>query len=174
MGSRAIPDNQHWLVGLLISILFVAIATGNLFGPGQGNLVKLFFSPVLDQTSANIAKSTELVVPDWSGIPEIVLAAEALHYAHQQNVIHLDIKPGNIMYIPESATIKITDFGIARITDSSKTKIGIVLGTPSYMSPEQLTGNRILNGRADLFSLGVTFSSYSVVNYRLWVSPWQP
>lgn len=86
-----------------------------------------------------------------------ILAAEALNYAHQQNVIHRDIKPGNIMFIPESATIKITDFGIARITDSSKTKTGIVLGTPSYMSPEQLAGKKNLDGRTDLFSLGVMF-----------------
>ena len=81
-------------------------------------------------------------------------AAEGLDYAHQQNVVHRDIKPANIMYEPESDTIKITDFGIARITDSSKTKTGMVLGTPSYMSPEQLAGKKV-DGRSDLFSLGV-------------------
>ncbi|MFV2032250.1 MAG: CHASE2 domain-containing serine/threonine-protein kinase, partial [Gammaproteobacteria bacterium] len=81
-------------------------------------------------------------------------AAEGLAYAHRQNVVHRDIKPANIMYEPESDSLKITDFGIARITDSSKTKTGMVLGTPSYMSPEQLAGNKI-DGRSDLFSLGV-------------------
>jgi len=70
-------------------------------------------------------------------------------------IVHRDIKPANIMYEPESDTVKVTDFGIARITDSSKTKTGMVLGTPSYMSPEQLAGKRI-DGRSDLFSLGVT------------------
>ncbi len=58
------------------------------------------------------------------------------------------------MLIPAASTIKLTDFGIARITDSSKTKTGMVLGTPSYMSPEQLVGKHI-DGRSDLFSLGV-------------------
>ena len=80
--------------------------------------------------------------------------AEALAYAHKQNIVHRDIKPSNIMYEPESDSIKITDFGIARITDASKTKTGTVLGTPSYMSPEQLAGKKI-DGRSDLFSLGV-------------------
>ncbi len=80
--------------------------------------------------------------------------AEALDYAHSQNVVHRDIKPANIMYEPESGTIKVTDFGIARITDSSKTKTGMVMGTPSYMSPEQLSGQKV-DGRSDLFSLGV-------------------
>ena len=81
-------------------------------------------------------------------------SAEGLAYAHRQNVVHRDIKPANIMYEPESDSIKITDFGIARITDSSKTKTGMVLGTPSYMSPEQLAGKKV-DGRSDLFSLGV-------------------
>jgi serine/threonine-protein kinase len=81
--------------------------------------------------------------------------AEALAYAHTLNVVHRDIKPANIMYDPESDTVKVTDFGIARITDSSKTKTGMVLGSPSYMSPEQLAGSKI-EGRSDLFSLGVS------------------
>jgi serine/threonine-protein kinase len=91
--------------------------------------------------------------------PDKVLAicervADALGYAHTMGVVHRDIKPANIMYEPESDTAKVTDFGIARITDSSKTKTGMVLGTPSYMSPEQLAGKKI-DGRSDLFSLGV-------------------
>ena len=81
--------------------------------------------------------------------------ADALDYAHKQNVVHRDIKPANIMYDPETDTPKLTDFGIARITDSSKTKTGMVLGTPSFMSPEQLTGKKI-DGASDLFSLGVS------------------
>ena len=81
--------------------------------------------------------------------------ADALDYAHKQNVVHRDIKPANIMYDPETDLTKVTDFGIARITDSSKTKTGIVFGTPSFMSPEQLAGKKI-GGQSDLFSLGVS------------------
>jgi CHASE2 domain-containing sensor protein/predicted Ser/Thr protein kinase len=80
--------------------------------------------------------------------------ATALAYAHRQNVVHRDIKPANIMYEIDSDTVKVTDFGIARITDSSKTKTGLVLGTPSFMSPEQIAGKKV-DGRSDLFSLGV-------------------
>ncbi|MBI1888021.1 MAG: CHASE2 domain-containing protein [Nitrosomonadales bacterium] len=85
----------------------------------------------------------------------IARVADALDYAHRQNVVHRDIKPANIMYDPDTDTPKVTDFGIARITDSSKTKTGMVLGTPSYMSPEQLAGRKI-EGHSDLFSLGVS------------------
>jgi serine/threonine-protein kinase len=85
----------------------------------------------------------------------IARAADGLGYAHKQNVVHRDIKPANLMYHPETDTLKITDFGIARLTDSSKTKTGMVLGTPSYMSPEQLAGKKI-EGRSDLFSLAVS------------------
>jgi len=84
----------------------------------------------------------------------VMRVADALNYAHSNNVVHRDIKPANIMYEPDSDVVKVTDFGIARITDSSKTKTGMVLGTPSYMSPEQLAGRKI-EGRSDLFSLGV-------------------
>lgn len=85
----------------------------------------------------------------------VARVAEALGYAHKNGVVHRDIKPANIMYEIESNTVKVTDFGIARITDSSKTKTGMVMGTPSFMSPEQLSGVKI-DGRSDIFSLGVT------------------
>ena len=83
------------------------------------------------------------------------LTAEALDYAHNQGVIHRDIKPANLLYNPKEGSLKISDFGVARLTDNNKTKTGIVLGTPMYMSPEQL-GAEKLTGSSDLFSLGVT------------------
>jgi len=85
----------------------------------------------------------------------VARVADALGYAHKQNIVHRDIKPANIMYELENDAPKVTDFGIARITDSSKTKTGMVLGTPSYMSPEQLSGKKV-DGRSDLFSLAVS------------------
>jgi CHASE2 domain-containing sensor protein len=81
--------------------------------------------------------------------------ADALDYAHAQDIVHRDIKPANVIFDPQSSETKITDFGIARLTNSSSTRTGIVLGTPSFMAPEQLEG-RFVTGRSDLFSLGVT------------------
>ena len=81
--------------------------------------------------------------------------AEALDYAHNQGVIHRDIKPANILYSLREDHLKISDFGVARLTDNNRTKTGIVLGTPMYMSPEQLNAET-LTGHSDLFSLGVT------------------
>ncbi len=80
--------------------------------------------------------------------------AVGLAYAHNNNIVHRDIKPANIMWDPESDSMKITDFGVARITNASKTKTGAILGTPPYMSPEQLAGKKV-GGQSDLFSLGV-------------------
>lgn len=83
----------------------------------------------------------------------IAKVAEALDFAHSNGIIHRDIKPGNIM-VTKKGDIKVADFGIARIQSSSATKTGTVLGTPSYMSPEQVAGKKA-DGRADVFSLGV-------------------
>ncbi len=80
--------------------------------------------------------------------------AEALAYAHRQGVVHRDIKPANVMVDLAADTVKVTDFGIARIADASRTRTGLVLGTPSFMSPEQLAGSPV-DGRSDLYSLGV-------------------
>ncbi|MDD5611680.1 MAG: serine/threonine-protein kinase, partial [Gallionella sp.] len=85
----------------------------------------------------------------------IARVADALDYAHRQNVVHRDIKPANIMYDAATNMLKVTDFGLARITDANKTRTGVIYGTPSYMSPEQLAGKKI-DGQSDLFSLGVT------------------
>lgn len=93
-----------------------------------------------------------------------IQVAEALEYAHGQKVVHRDVKPANIIYDLETGQLKVTDFGIACLTDNSKTRTGTVLGSPFYMSPEQISGKRV-DGRSDLFSLGVTL--YQLMSGKL-------
>lgn len=81
--------------------------------------------------------------------------ADALAYAHTRGVTHRDIKPANIMVDVAHDVVKVMDFGVARVADATRTRTGVVLGTPTFMSPEQLSGQPI-DGRSDLYSLGVT------------------
>ena len=77
----------------------------------------------------------------------------ALGYSHRQGVVHRDVKPANIFLLPDAA-VKVADFGIAHLESSNLTQVGTVIGTPSYMSPEQIMGLPV-DGRSDLFSAGV-------------------
>jgi hypothetical protein len=78
----------------------------------------------------------------------------ALNYAHEQGVVHRDIKPANLFLLPDGA-VKLLDFGVAKLTTSTLTRQGDVLGSVSYMSPEQVSGSDALDGRSDIFSVGV-------------------
>jgi serine/threonine-protein kinase len=95
--------------------------------------------------------------PNLMSVNEVLLTmatvADALGYAHQQGIVHRDIKPANIM-LAKDHIVKVMDFGIAKMASSSKTETNIVLGTPTYMSPEQIAGKKV-DGRSDIFSLGV-------------------
>src|SRR5690348_7308706 len=83
--------------------------------------------------------------------------ADALAYAHQRGVIHRDVKPDNILLDENNGRAIVTDFGIARAIEASNrlTVTGIAVGTPAYMSPEQAVGDKEVDGRSDLYSLGV-------------------
>ncbi len=101
-----------------------------------------------------VVRSGRLSVPQCVDIARQV--AETLDYAHRQGIVHRDIKPSNII-LTEENQVKLTDFGIARIEDTAagqQTQAGEILGTPVYMSPEQVMGQKV-DGRSDLFSVGV-------------------
>ncbi|MET0983908.1 MAG: serine/threonine-protein kinase [Steroidobacteraceae bacterium] len=130
-----------------------AIVTVHDAGEDQG-LAYIAMEYLRGQHLSHFADAARLLPPK-NVMMLAARVADALHYAHRQNVVHRDIKPANIMFNSDADELKITDFGIARLTDASRTKTGIVLGTPSFMSPEQLEG-RSLDGRSDLFALGVS------------------
>jgi serine/threonine protein kinase len=104
----------------------------------------------LDRTIRNQAALTVL-----QKIDIILQVAKALQYAHERGIVHRDIKPGNIMLLRDG-TVKVVDFGIAHLADQTITRSGLVLGTVSYMSPEQLNGQPV-DARTDIFSLGIVF-----------------
>ena len=107
----------------------------------------------LEGTDLERFTKKENLLPMRKVIGYVADAAEGLGYAHEKGIVHRDVKPANIMLL-DTGVIKITDFGIARITATSQTQTGVVRGTPFYMSPEQISGEKV-DGRSDIFSLGV-------------------
>jgi len=103
---------------------------------------------------ARYCRPNNLIPPNMV-VNILVRVAFALDYAHKHEVVHRDIKPANIM-LTEKGQVKVTDFGIARLTKASQTQTGVILGTPNYMSPEQVLGKKV-DGRSDIFSLGAVF-----------------
>jgi hypothetical protein len=111
------------------------------------------------ELSRHISPGSLLPLPKTLDI--IARVADALDYAHEQGVVHRDVKPGNFMYDPVSDVVKVTDFGISKLADCSMTQVGVVLGSPFYMSPEQVWATGV-SGRSDIFSLGT--SLYQMVS----------
>jgi serine/threonine-protein kinase len=93
------------------------------------------------------------LLPVAQAVEMVARVAESLDYAHSVGIVHRDIKPANLMHIGGHA-VKVMDFGLAKPSEGELTRDGELLGTPSYMSPEQIRGHK-LDGRSDLFSLGV-------------------
>ncbi len=93
------------------------------------------------------------LLPMRKVIDYVADVADALGYAHDKGIVHRDVKPANMMLL-KNGIVKVTDFGIARIQASSQTATGVIKGTPFYMSPEQIAGEKV-DGRSDIFSTGV-------------------
>jgi eukaryotic-like serine/threonine-protein kinase len=107
---------------------------------------------------------TRKLLPVPQVLELVARVALALAHAHSLGVVHRDIKPANVMVDIATQVVKVTDFGIAQVCDAARTRTGIVMGSPLYMSPEQLSGER-LDGRSDLYSLGVML--YQLLTGRL-------
>ena len=101
---------------------------------------------------ARMASPLPLTLDDKLNI--VAQLCSALNYAHEQGVVHRDIKPANLFILPDG-TVKLLDFGVAKLTTSTLTRQGDILGSVSYMSPEQVSGSESLDGRSDIFSAGV-------------------
>jgi serine/threonine-protein kinase len=124
-----------------------------LFDLGEDRGDPFFAMEFVDgRTIADILAEGERFKPERV-IGLVSQVAAALDYAHSRGVIHRDIKPANLI-LYDGDKVKITDFGIAKLADADITHAGALLGTPSYMSPEQAMGEK-LDGRSDIFSLGV-------------------
>ncbi|MDP8988782.1 MAG: protein kinase [Acidobacteriota bacterium] len=118
----------------------------------EGDLAYIFMEIVNGPPLDKMLKSAQ--TPDKETLLSILRqVAAALDYAHKKGIVHRDIKPANIM-VHEDGTAKVTDFGVAKIVSQQMTQAGTIMGTPSYMSPEQVQGGNI-SGRADQFSLAV-------------------
>jgi serine/threonine protein kinase len=138
-----------------------ARAAGKLLHPGIVTLfdvgetdgtLYLAMEHVEGQTLDAFTRADNLL-PVATVIEIIAGVAEALEYAHHLGVVHRDIKPANLMRVDET-TAKVMDFGLARVAESQITQDGTLMGTPRYMSPEQIRGGEV-DGRSDLFSLGI-------------------
>ncbi len=112
-------------------------------------------------------------VPFEKKLEWIIQVCNGLQYSHEHGILHRDVKPNNIL-VGREGTVRIVDFGLARIRSSDMTQTGLTMGTPHYMSPEQATGAGDLDGRADVYSTGVVL--YELISLHLpfqGETPWQ-
>jgi len=127
-----------------------------LYDSGEAAGMLYYAMPYVEGESLRdrLEREPQLPVADALRITRQV--AEALAYAHAENIVHRDIKPENILLAPTHAAV--ADFGVARAisraTGERSTAAGVVLGTPAYMSPEQASGDQVIDGRSDIYALG--------------------
>jgi serine/threonine-protein kinase len=125
-----------------------------IYDIGKSERVAYMAMEFLEGEELRSILSTGHQLPVTQALDVASQVAEGLYYAHERHIVHRDIKPANIMVVRDGL-VKITDFGIARMrTNDVKTMTGMILGSPKYMSPEQVAGKRA-DHRSDLFSLGV-------------------
>ncbi|MDX2252778.1 MAG: serine/threonine-protein kinase [Nitrospira sp.] len=124
-----------------------------IYDAGEEDDLGYIAMEMLQGTTLKAWTRPSTLLPVETALPILATVADALDYAHQQGVVHRDIKPANIM-LTNSRVVKVMDFGIATLASSSRTKSEMVMGTPTYMSPEQIAGKKV-DGRSDIYSLGV-------------------
>jgi serine/threonine-protein kinase len=131
---------------------------------GEAHGVAWLSMPLLAGRSLDRCVTPEAPMPVADVLRVGARVARALAHAHGLGVVHRDVKPANVVVDLARDEVKVTDFGIAHLMDAASTRTGLVLGSPAYMSPEQLAGRR-LDGRSDLYALGVTL--YQLLTGRL-------
>ena len=127
-----------------------------IYDVGEENHLGYIAMDLLTGAPLSLFTQADKILPTPLVYQLLIQITDALEYAHQQNVVHRDIKPANIIYDDDLFKVTVTDFGIAYVSDNSHTRTGIIMGSPYYMSPEQILGLKV-DGRSDIFSLGVTF-----------------
>lgn len=158
--KRAIAENESSRQRFLLEARATAAIDHDhivtIYQVGDHNGVPYLVMKYLEgQTLEDLLRKRKVLEP-LEAVKIAKQIAEGLEAAHQQNLIHRDIKPANIWLESVRSRVKILDFGLARVADSTDpniTQTGVILGTPAYMSPEQAAG-LALDGRSDLFSLG--------------------
>src|SRR5688572_18521017 len=131
----------------------VNIVTVYDFGQEQGRFYMAM--ELLEGVDLKEVIGTRALNDLWDKLDVMEQIADGLAFAHAQGVVHRDLKPANIRVLP-SGRVKVMDFGLARMNTSEMTRAGMVMGTPNYMSPEQVRGERA-DARSDVFSLGAVF-----------------
>jgi serine/threonine protein kinase len=127
----------------------------NLHAAGEEHGVAYLVMEFAPGESLDVHARAERLLPAHDVLHIAARVADALAYAHRQGVLHRDIKPANVIFHRSTGSVKVTDFGVARLLDAARTRTGTLLGTPAFMAPELLVG-RSATARSDIYALGVT------------------